>query len=173
MKPSTSKRVVLYRFDRERLEGIVNPAAYLESPGAEGPERCELISASGTLTPVPYSEVKAVCFVSESGDPRLFSFNTAFERRPRTPGLWTRFTFRDGDQLEGILSNNLIEWPAHGYLATPPFVSGLRQRVFIPRTALTATELRGVIGAAGEKKLRRRPSTGQLEIFGAPETESE
>jgi hypothetical protein len=160
MKPSTAKRVVLYRFDRERLDGIVNPAAYLLESALE------LISASGILTAVPYAEVKAVCFVSDSGDPRLFSLNTAFERRPRTPGLWARLTFRDGDRLEVILSNNLLEWPAQGYLATPPFVSSLRQRVFIPRTALTGTELRGVIGAAGEKKVARKPPTGQLEIFG-------
>jgi hypothetical protein len=163
MKPSTSKRVVLYRFDRDRLEGIVNPSAYLLESALD------LISAAGSLTTIPYPEVKALCFVSDSGDPRLFSFNTAFERRPRTPGLWARFTFRDGDQLEGILSNNLIEWPAQGYLVTPPFVSSLRQRVFIPRSAVTMTELRGVIGAAGDKKPSRKPPTGQLEIFGPSE----
>jgi hypothetical protein len=160
MKPSTSKRVVVYRFDRERLEGIVKPSSYLLETALE------LLSTSGNLTSVPYTELKAVCFVADAGDPRLFTANIAFERRPRTPGLWTRFTFRDGDQLEGILSNNLIEWPAQGYLATPPFVSGLRQRVFIPRTALSGTELRGVIGAAGDKKPTAKTPTGQLEIFG-------
>jgi hypothetical protein len=164
MKPSTAKRVVLYRFERERLEGIVNPSAYLSE------STLELISTAGTLAAVPFSDVKALCFVADSGDPRLFTFNTAFERRPRTPGLWARFTFRDGDQLEGILSHNLLDWPAQGYLATPPFVSPLRQRVFIPRTALTSTELCGVIGAAGERKpVRRKVPTGQLEIFETPE----
>lgn len=70
-----------------------------------------------------------------------------FERRPRVPGLWTRFRFRDGSVLDGILSHNLLEWPAEGYYVIPPQARASRQRVFIPRAALTATELRGVVGA--------------------------
>lgn len=140
MASSTSKRVVLYRFDRQPVEGIVNPSAYLLE------HYIELITTAGSLQRAPYSEAKALCFVSDGGRPDLFSDHPFFERRPKAPGLWTRFTFRDSDRLDGILSHNLLEWPPEGYFITPPHAGATRQRVFIPRAALIGTELRGVVG---------------------------
>ncbi len=104
------------------------------------------MTLEGNLQLLTYSEVKAMCFVSESGPANLFSENTKFERRPKVPGLWTRFELRDGDHLDGVLSHNLAEWPEAGFLAIPPRAGSLRQRVFLPRSALTKTELRGIIG---------------------------
>ncbi len=152
MAGSTSKRVVLYRYERQTVEGIVSPGAYLQETGVE------LMSIDGTVVVFPYSDVKALCFVHEFGDPRLFSGHNLFERRPRVPGLWTRFTFLDGAVLDGILSHNLLEWPSQGYNITPPHANGLRQRVFIPRLSVKSTELRGVVGIslAGAAQQRRR-----------------
>lgn len=164
MPSSTAKRVVLYRFDRQPLEGIVNPGAYLLE------DRVELITLGGTLHSSLYTELKALCFVSESGQQDLFTDHNLFERRPKVPGLWTRFSFRDGDKLDGILSHNLLEWPAMGYLITPPRSGASRQRVFIPRAALLGTELRGVVGTSvAASALRKRTATGrdqdQLTMF--------
>jgi hypothetical protein len=157
---STAKRVVAYRFDRQPLEGFVNPATFLLAGAAE------LLTVSGTVQSIPYSELKAICFVAEAGRFDLFNSHTVFERRPRLSGLWTRFTLKDGDQLDGVLSHNLVDWPAQGYLLTPPRASSLRQRVFIPREALSKTELRGVIGAPGGKpKQKKGTREGQLEMF--------
>lgn len=142
MSTSTAKRALLYRFDRPPAEAIVNPAAYLL------PEGIELLTTNGMVQRVPYTDVKAVCFASEVGPANLFTLHNFFERRPKAPGLWARFTLRDGDRLDGILSHNLLEWPESGYMLTPPRSSGTRQRVFLPRAALTATELRGVVGVA-------------------------
>lgn len=151
MPSSTAKRVVLYRFDRQPLEGIVNPGAYLL------PDHVEMITLGGTLHNPPYGEFKALCFISEAGRPDLFTEHNLFERRPKVPGLWTRFSFRDGDKLDGILSPNLLEWPPMGYLITPPRSGASRQRVFIPRAALLGTELRGVVGrSAAAAALRKR-----------------
>lgn len=143
MPPSTSKRVVVYRFDRLPIQGVVNPGAYLLREGVE------LITSAGSLQMVPYLELKAMCFGSETARDDLFSVHKLFERRPKVPGLWTRFVFRDGDQLDGILSHNLLEWPEAGYLIVPPRSGSTRQRVFIPRLALVRTELRGVVGMPG------------------------
>jgi hypothetical protein len=161
---STAKRVVLYRFDRLPLEGIVSPGTYLAE------HHLELITVSGSLHNAPYHEFKALCFLSESGPFDLFTDHNLFERRPKVPGLWTRFSFRDGDKLDGILSHNLLEWPPMGYMITPPRSGASRQRVFIPRAALIGTELRGVVGmSAAGAALRKRPSTprdeGQLRMF--------
>ena len=164
MAGSTSKRVVLYRFERQQVEGIVNPGAHLLEAGIE------IMSLAGALLVFPYADVKALCFVNEFGDPRLFSHNSQFERRPRVPGLWTRFTLLDGDVLDGILPHNLLEWPSQGYTITPPHATGLRQRVFLPRVAVKSTELRGVVGvslAAGAQRRRvsRTAPDAQLNMF--------
>ncbi|MBV8812405.1 MAG: hypothetical protein JO033_27355 [Acidobacteriaceae bacterium] len=164
MPSSTAKRVVLYRFDRQPLEGIVNPAAFLL------PERVELITLGGSVEAPAYSEFKAICFVSDTAKADLFSEHNFFERRPKVPGLWTRFTFRDGDKLDGILSHNLLDWPQFGFFITPPRAGANRQRVFIPRAALEGTELRGVVGSgAGSakaiRKLKAARTEGQLNMF--------
>ena len=132
--------MILYRFDRQPVEGIINPGAYLLA------ESVELITVAGTLQNTLYADLKALCFISESGASDLFKEHKVFERRPKVPGLWTRFTFKDGDRLDGILSHNLLDWPEMGYFVTPPRAGAGRQRVFIPRAALIGTELRGVVG---------------------------
>jgi hypothetical protein len=151
---STAKRVVLYRFDRQPLEGIVNPGTYLLDNGIE----------------LLFTEMKALCFVSEAGPADLFTQHNLFERRPKVPGLWTRFMFRDGDRLDGILSHNLLDWPQPGYFITPPRAGPARQRVFLPRAALIGTELRGVVGrslvAAGQRTKKGAVDRGgQLTMF--------
>ncbi len=160
---STAKHVVLYRFDRQPMEGVINPAAYLL------PDHIELITLTGTLHTPTYRECKALCFISEAGKADLFTDHSFFERRPKVPGLWTRFTFRDGDRLDGILSQNLLDWPEAGYFITPPRSGAQRQKVFLPRAALTFTELRGVVGtslAAKGKRGKGRPGElDQLTMF--------
>jgi hypothetical protein len=150
-----TKRIVLYRFDRLPVEGF----------GSNGPftlgEEIELVNSSGILEAVPIGDVKAMCFVSEVGSADLFTESSLFARRPKKPGLWTRFTFRDGDQLDGLLSHNLLEWPEAGYAAVPPRAGATRQWVFIPRTAVTSTELCGVVGKPTVMKRQRQRTTGQ------------
>ncbi len=130
----------MYRFDRQPAEGF---AAF--GPFAAG-QPLELISLAGALQQVEYGEIKALCQTAEAGEFDLFRKFNLFERRPKVPGLWTRFIFRDGDRLDGILPHNLLEWPEAGYLVTPPRAGAARQRVFIPRNAVIGTELRGVVG---------------------------
>ena len=133
------------------------------------PDAIEFMTTSGNLQLVRYLEVKAICFAPEPGPSDLFTVHNFFERRPKVPGLWTRFTLRDGARLDGILPHNLLEWPESGYLFTPPRASGARQRVYLPRTAVTATELRGVVGvgAAARQLAAAKPAKeqAQLNIF--------
>jgi hypothetical protein len=142
----------------------VNPGTYLLDNGIE------LITLDGNLQAMPYTEMKALCFVSEAGQADLFIQHNLFERRPKVPGLWTRFVFRDGDRLDGILSHNLLDWPRPGYLVSPPRAGPARQRVFLPRAALIGTELRGVVGrslvAASQRTTKGAVDRGgQLTMF--------
>lgn len=155
--------MVAYRFERQPVQGFVNPATFMLVDGIE------LLTTSGTVHTIPYSELKAVCFIGEPSRFDLFDAPVLFERRPRIPGLWTRFTLRDGDQIDGILPHNLAEWPPAGFMFTPPRAPSLGQRVFVPRDALTHSEFQGVIGVAAgakEKPPKRPPlGEGQLEMF--------
>ena len=164
MPPSTSKRIVLYRWDRQPEAGVIDPSSYLF------PDRIEWITLEGRLQLCPFDSCKAVCFVSENGKSDLFTHHTVFTARPRLPGLWTRFFFRDGTMLDGVLSHNLLEWPLSGFFLIPPQAKATRQRVFLPRAALIATELRGVVGGAakagaGHTPEARPDNDRQLSIF--------
>jgi hypothetical protein len=162
---STAKRLILYRFDRQPSEALVHAGAYLLAGGVE------LMTSDGNLQLIDYKDFKAICFAVEGASADLFSSQTTFERRPKTPGLWVSFRLRDGDILEGVLPHNLLEWPPQGFLFTPPRSSAYRQRVFIPREAIRETVLRGTVGsaasAAGRPVKKSAPSEAarQLSMF--------
>lgn len=156
--------MILYRFDRQPLEGFSGGNRFSSA------DEIEFISLEGKVQRYLYSEVKAICFLAESGPATLFSEHSIYDRRPKLPGLWTRFFFRDGDVLDGLLSHNLAEWPEAGFSATPPHSGSLRQRVFIPRAAILGTELRGIIGksartASSRPEVTRNIANEQLGIF--------
>jgi hypothetical protein len=156
---STAKRVVLYRFDRQPQEGMVTPGAYLLE------SHIELITLDGSLQSVGYADCKALCLASGPGEQDLFTAHNLFERRPKTAGLWVRFTFRDGDILDGLLPHSLLEWPMAGFWLTPPRASAARQRAFIPRAALLNTEILGVVTGTKPKIVTKPEDRGQLTMF--------
>lgn len=148
MASASNKKVLLVRFDRESLQGFVQTPAGLEG------DAIELLRPDGSLVHVPHSEAKLVCFVREFESGETWRDQPAFAARPKTPGLWVRFRFRDGDSLEGLLPNNLLQIETAGFSAIPPDPTFQNQRVFVPRSALTGVEVLGVIGSP----LRRRPA---------------
>ncbi len=164
MSASTAKRLILYRFDRAPVEGFVHAEAYLVAQGVE------MMMRDGNLQVIDYNSVKALCFAAEGAPTDLFTVQNSFERRPKTPGLWTSFRLRDDDLLEGVLPHNLLEWPTQGYFVTPPGSSSYRQRVFLPRQAVRETAFLGLIGkgnalqAKSSKKVEREAAR-QLSMF--------
>jgi hypothetical protein len=136
---STAKKTVIRRFDRESLQGYVNPQTYLLSEGVE------FLTPSGSIIVLPYAEVKTVIFVKE------FESSTEaaklFQTRPKMDGLWVRMTFRDGDVMDGILPNNPVKWEIQGYLVTPPEPYANNQKLFVPRQALSSMSILGVVGS--------------------------
>ena len=124
---STVKRVVVERYDRERMRGFVNPQSCLRAGGVE------LLSPEGSVTEVPYSQIKAVSYVRDPEGSGVLSERRSFLARPKTAGLWVELKFRDGEMLEGVLPNNLLLPDEHGYMLTPPEAAGNAQRVFVPR----------------------------------------
>lgn len=158
---STNKKVVLHRFDRAILTGFVNPRSYLQAEGVE------LLSSEGVLATIPYEEIKTVRFVRDFDDDPEPQRRT-FTSRPKRSGLWTRFKFRDGELLDSILPNNLVDFHAHGFQIYPPD-SSAAQRWFIPKEALREVNVLAVIGSPMKRPASPRGSRNlkaQLELFG-------
>jgi hypothetical protein len=162
---STHKKVLVSRFDRETLSGFVNPAGYQLADGLE------LMTQGGSVSLVPYVEVKLVCFVRDfqQGEPRkeLRLFTT----RPKLEGLWLRMHFRDGDAMDGILSNNLLQLEQYGFSVVPPDPGFQNQRIFVPKTALSRIQVLGVVGSPlrQPRKPKVTPPKEQIELFGGSE----
>ncbi len=160
MAASTSKKVLVRRFDREPLTGFVNPQSYLQAAGLE------LLSASGTLALVPYEEVKAVYFVRDFNAEAPAADRRVFTSRPKTNGLWVRMRFRDGEVMDGLLPNNLLQLAAQGFTFVPPNPSSNSQKVFVPRSSLTEVHVLGVVGSLlRAQRSRAKPRAEQIGLF--------
>ncbi len=159
---SVNKKVIVTRFDREPVPGFV------QTPEGFKRDCVELLSPSGTLARVPYSEVKAVCFVKDFEDGAQWQPNRAYGARPKTPGLWVRLTFQDGDTSEGMIPNNLVLVEPPGFHVILPEASFAGQRFFIPKEALKELVVLGVVGGSVKRKpVERRAAEDrdQMEMF--------
>lgn len=158
MTASTNKRIVIRRFERDPVLGFVNPQSYLQAGGIE------VLTPAGTALLVPYTEVKALYFVRDfDGEPPEGS--RVFLNRPKMSGLWIRLTFRDGEVMEGVLPNNLLQLEPQGFTFAPPNPTANSQKVFVPRAALAGLQVVGVVGSplrAGRAKPKPKE---QIELF--------
>jgi hypothetical protein len=155
---STTKKALIRRFERESLAGYVNPASFLQPVGVE------LLSEDGVLTVVPYPEIKSIDFVRDFAPPPQAERNT-FLTRPKMVGLWINLRFRDGETLEAIIPNNLLQIEPHGFVVIPPEPFGNRQRLFVPRTALLGVEVLGVVGSPLKRRKAKPVAEGQIGLF--------
>jgi hypothetical protein len=155
---STTKKAVIRRFQKEPLAGYVNPASYLQPAGVD------LLSAQGNVSTVPYEEIKTISFVrdfEDAGDTGRRVFNT----RPKMEGLWVSLQFRDGEVMEGIMPNNLLQWEPYGFTVIPPDPYSNQQRVFIPRAAVESVEVLGVVGSPLKKRKAKAVPKEQIGLF--------
>lgn len=160
MALASNKKVLIARFERESLQGFVQTPAGLEG------DAVELLRPEGSLLRIPFAETKLVCFVRDFEAGETWQDHRAFATRPKTAGLWVRFRFRDGDWLEGILPNNLLQIETAGFSAVPAGPSVQNQRIFVPRLALASVEVLGVIGSSVRRRPARKPEDdGQLKMF--------
>jgi hypothetical protein len=155
---STTKKAVIRRFEKEALSGYVNPLSFLKLTGVE------LLSEQGNVATVPYDEIKTVTFVRDfDGSPE--TARRVFQTRPKMEGLWVRLEFRDSDVMEGILANNLMQLEPYGFSVTPPDPYSNQQRIFIPRSALRAVAVLGVVGSPLKKRKAKPVPKEQIGLF--------
>lgn len=155
---STHKKVVIQTFDRKNVRGYLNPALVGQT------DAIDLLTPDGEHEPIPLKGVKSVYFVSDFVDD-FEPGRKAFLSRPKLDGLWVRMKFRDGDTLEGMVSNNLLEMLDRGLHVTPPDLHGPTLRIFIPRSALSELTVMGVVGVARRAPRPAAVPVGQSTLF--------
>ena len=158
--PSTHKKVIVRKLDRDSVNGYVAPANFV----VDG--KLELLNTAGNLVAVDLREIKVVYFVrefSETGGPQ----RKTFANRPRTEGLWVRLKFKDGEVMEGLMPNDLTQVSGEGFVVNPPDLRANTQRMFVPRTALAGVTVLGVIGVGrGRRRKAAAADIQQVPMFG-------
>lgn len=158
--PSTHKKVVVRKMDRDTINGHVAPANFVH----EG--KLELLNTSGNVVAIELKDIKAVYFVREFGDSSESLSRKTFTTRPRTEGLWVRLKFKDNEVLEGMMPNDLSLTTAEGFLINPPDLRSNTQRIFVPRSALESLTVLAVIGATRRRRKGVATDTRQVQLFG-------
>ncbi len=156
--PSTHKKVIVRKMDRDSVQGYVAPAFIMDG-------KVELLNTAGKVVLIELADVKGVYFVREFDESEGFARKT-FATRPRTEGLWVRLKFRDNEILEGMMPNDLTQLSPDGFLFTPPDTRSNTQRIFVPRSALSELTVLAVIGGAGGRRRRAAAAPeGQVPMF--------
>src|SRR5512142_3301565 len=157
--PSTHKKVVVRKMDRDSINGFVGASFVVDG-------KLEMMNTAGNVVLIPLADVKGVFFVREFGDSESLIRKT-FTTRPRSEGLWVRLKFRDNDAIEGMLPNNLAEISPEGFLINPPDMRSNTQRIFVPRSALSELTVLAVIGGTQRKgKVAAGTDERQEQLFG-------
>jgi len=157
--PSTHKKVIVRKIDRDTVHGYVTPANFVR----EG--KLELLNTAGNVVAIDLRDIKLVYFVREFGETESPTRKT-FTTRPRTEGLWVRLKFKDNEILEGMMPNDLSQTTAEGFLINPPDLRSNTQRIFVPRSSLESLAVLAVIGATRRKRRGIAADTLQVPMFG-------
>jgi Family of unknown function (DUF6982) len=164
---STHKKVVLRKLNGESVKGHVTLGTGF---GLEG---VELMDVDGRRLVVPLAEIKGVYFVREFDGKQERPERKTFLSRPKMNGLWIRMGFKDGEVLDGLISESLLDIEPEGFYVIPPDVFSNNLRIFVPRAALASLDVLGVIsngsrrpgGAARQSRRRSGDATKQMRLF--------
>jgi hypothetical protein len=157
--PSTHKKVIVRKLDRDSVNGYVAPSNFVR----EG--KLELLNTAGNVVGIDLRDIKSVFFVRDFADSGPLIRKT-FASRPRTEGLWVRLKFKDNEVLEGMMPNDLSLTTAEGFLVNPPDLRSNTQRIFVPRSALESLTVLAVIGATRRQRKGTATDVRQVQLFG-------
>ncbi len=153
MPSSTVKKVNVTLFGHQPVEGYVMLDQYLRREGVD------MMDKNADARTIPYSHVKAVRFIRKFGCEPDKRQRNLFLTRPKLGGLWVRMQFKDGEELEGVIRNDLTVFDNYGVTMIPPDSKGNTQKVFVPREALQTFVVMGVIGRPHKVGRPRKPPT--------------
>ena len=143
--------------DRKPLRGFLNPGSLGKSPNID------LLTPDGEHQEISLLKIRSIYFVREFSDD-FEPVRKVFLSRPKLDGLWLRLRFIDEETIEGVVPNDLLTLLDNGLHITPPDLSGITVRIFVPRTALAELTVLGVVGIARRKPAAAIP-VGQPRLF--------
>lgn len=162
---SVRKPVIVRKFSRDWYAG------YASASFGQSASELEILDPAGKVQRIAWDQVKWVCYVrdfpslaaDQSNPERLM--HKRFSVRPRTAGLWLRMTLQDGDELEGLATNDLSLVQGAGLLLTPPDTRSSTQRIYVPRQAIQSLEVVSLIGAPGRRRAESAAREKELDLF--------
>ncbi|TCK70214.1 DUF6982 domain-containing protein [Acidipila rosea] len=144
--PTSRKKIVARMLNQEWLAGYLSSSLW-----ADG-DQLEVLSLDGKILPVFYAQLKWLCFVRDFNSGEIENperlLRKSFAGRPRGRGLWLRLTLKDGDVVEGLAENDLTLVTPPGIFLTPPDLRSNTQRIWIPRSSITAFEVVALLGSS-------------------------
>ena len=161
---SLRKPVIVRKFSRDWCAGYA-----AQSFGQDEPE-LEILDLTGKVLRIAWDQVKWVCYVrdfsvAETANPERL-LHKRFSTRPRAAGVWLRMTLMDGEELEGLATNDRTLLEGAGVLLTTPDTRSNTQRIYVPRAAIQTLEVIGLIGAGARKSAAaRQKAADQPELF--------
>lgn len=166
---ASRKKAIVRKLSRDWVAGYVQAEDFCQDGTVE------LLDLAGKVILIPAAEIKWLCFVrdfnsGEMSNPERLLRKT-FAGRPRIEGVFLRMRLVDGDQLEGIASNDRSLITGDGLFLLPPDTRSNTQRLWIPSTTIADLETVAVITSAARRKIPpRKPaatstSGGQPELF--------
>lgn len=152
---STRKKVIVLLPGSSPIKAYLNPSILGQSL------EVDLLTPEGEHLPLRLAEIKCIYFVREFGEP-FEPERKNYLTRPKLDGLWVRLRFQDGEAIEGIVANDLLDIRDAGLQVTPPDLHGNTLRMFVPRAALAEVKVLGVIGAARRTSRDKRRTPPDL-----------
>ena len=149
---STRKKVIVRLPGSSPIKGYLNPSTLGQSL------EVDLLTPEGEHLSIRLAGAKCIYFVREFDEP-FEPERKSYLARPKLDGLWVRLHFQDGEEIEGIVANDLLDIHDTGLQVTPPGLHGNTLRMFVPRAALTEVKVLGVIGAARRTSRDTRGTT--------------
>lgn len=149
--------MVVVLADKKSFRGYLNPSRL----GLNGP--VDVLSPEGEHTELALEKLRSIYFVRDFED-EFEPERKAFLSRPKLDGLWVRLRYNDGETLEGVIPNDLLNLLDNGVQITPPDLNSNTDRIFVPRSALREITVLGVVGIA-RRKPAAAPSTAQPRLF--------
>src|SRR5579863_2386311 len=163
---SLRKPVIVRKFSRDWVAG------YAAAAFGQDDANLEILEQGGKVLTIDWNAVKWVCYVRDLPSPASDQANPErllqkrFAVRPRATGLWLRMILTDGEELEGLATNDRSLVEGAGLMLTPPDTRSNTQRIYVPRQAIQSLEVVGVIGAGNRRRVAAQAGD-QPELFPA------
>lgn len=147
---ASRKKAIVRKLSRDWVAGYVSAEDFCHQG------MVELLDLSGKVILLPAAEIKWLCFVRDFNSGELQNperlLRKTFAGRPRIEGVFVRLRLSDGEQLEGVATNDRSLIAGDGLFLLPPDTRSNTQRLWIPTGTIAELEAVAVITSNARRK---------------------